>query len=320
MALQLTSVEVVLRGQPLDSTSLHHLGLLVSSFLGPPPNLSLTYAYSFKSIELLDWIWSCSCVSSASRATGWTLANYLRSEPQYYQWQFWKITQVAADLGDVKLMQWIFAHFKGCVVPVKVVEKAAEHGHFELLHFLLENDVARYHRHRRQAVESLREIIPYESIPEIPLKTRKKGNVVPWGGASILMAIENKHPNVARWLYENAPHELDDEEVQNAIQLALVNGSVELAQFLLPPNRRLVDYTFEEIHADVAMMLFHNGDWVQSPAVVFRALVTVDHLDLMKQIERRFSPSPLSSTWSRAWYFAIKKLASVATIPSLVGY
>ncbi|KAK1930049.1 putative ankyrin repeat protein [Phytophthora citrophthora] len=318
MTLELTSVTVVLRNQPLDSTFLHHLGLVISSFLGPPRNLSLANAYSFKSTELLDWIWSCSCVSSSSRTFGSALNNYLRSEQQYYQWQFWKITQVAVELGDLKLMQWIFTHFKGCIVPVKVVEKAAKDGHQELLQFLLENDAGRYRRHRRQAVESTGEIIPYESIPEMPLKARKKGNVVHWGGNSILLAIEHKHPEVARWLYENAPHELDDEEVQNTIEFALMNGAVDLAQFLLPLNRRLVEYAFEEIHADVAMLMLNNGDWLRSQevaAAALRAMVSVDRLDLMEQIERRYCPSPLSSTWSRAWFFGITEACKSGNVP-----
>ncbi|KAG1687477.1 hypothetical protein DVH05_005168 [Phytophthora capsici] len=318
MALELSSVAVALRNQPLDSTSLHHLGLHISSFLGPPPNLSLANAYSFKSIKLLDWMWSSSCVSSASRPSGWTLTNFLRSEPQYYQWQFWKITIVAVELGDLKLMQWIFSHFKGCVVPVKAVENAAKDGHLELLQFLLENDTGRYRRHRRQAGERVSDIIPYESIPEMSLKARKKGNVVHWGGNSILLAIENKHPEVARWLYDNAPHELDTEEVQNAIEFALMNGAVDLAQLLLPPNRRLAEYVFEEIHADVAMIMLNNGDWLRSQevaAAALRAMVSVNRLDLMKQIEQRYFPSPMSVTWSRAWFFGIKEACESGNVP-----
>ncbi|GMF25805.1 unnamed protein product [Phytophthora lilii] len=277
MARPLTSALLVLHAQPLDSTSLHHLGLLISSFLGPSANLSLSDAVSVGSIELLDWM-SSSCLSADQRPPGWALHNYLRSEPHYYQWQLWKS------------------------VPVDVVEESAKQGNLQILQFLLEHDAARYRRHKRRAIQVSGGIIPYESVPQVPAKMRGDGIVVHWDGRSILLAIDNNHPEVAQWLYQNAPHELNRDEVQYAIEYAVRQGAMELAEFLLPRGMTLVDYANDEPHPDVAVMLLNSGYLMKSEeaaAASLRAMICVDRLDLMKQIEQLYSPSPMSSVWAR---------------------
>ncbi|KAG3098066.1 hypothetical protein PI125_g15481 [Phytophthora idaei] len=128
MALTLTSVSLVLHAQR-DGHALHQVGPLISTFLGPPTNLSLAEACTFDSLNLLDWLWSLSCTSVALRTQRWSLINYLRSEPHYYQWQFWKSMRIAAEVGDVEVVKWIFSHFSSCVVPIEMVDIAAKNGH-----------------------------------------------------------------------------------------------------------------------------------------------------------------------------------------------
>ncbi|GMF45375.1 unnamed protein product [Phytophthora fragariaefolia] len=135
----LSIVTFVLRHEA-GADALQELDETISSFLGPDPSLSLADACELGSTRLLDWIWGSSAVGKSKRTSSWTLSNFLRSEPLYYQWQFQKATVTAAGPGDLGALKWLFTHFSGCVVPVLAVEEAACDGHLAVLEFLLEHD------------------------------------------------------------------------------------------------------------------------------------------------------------------------------------
>ncbi|KAE9076700.1 hypothetical protein PF005_g11339 [Phytophthora fragariae] len=277
MVVTLTSVALVLLGQR-EGDALLVLGPLVSTFLGPSPHLSLSEACTLASTSLLDWMWSLSCTSEARRAAGWRLSDYLRSEPHYYHWQFWKATKVAAERGDLALVSWLVAHFSSCTVSVEVVEAAAQNGHLGVLQFLLEHDAGRYCRHKHTAMTTQ---------DEEP-------------------AIENGHSDVGRWLYTHAPHELDAEEIRLAIEASLKVGDMELASFLLPPSERLVDFAYMVDRPEVIEMMLDAGILRENPgaaAASIRRLAKSGRLDLMLRIARLHSP-PLPPTHGNfGWKF-----------------
>jgi hypothetical protein len=74
----------------------------LSSFLFPLPSLLLSEASTRGDIALLDLIWT---TKAEDRRPGWSLTNYLRSDPQYHRWQFAKSLQ-AAEAGDL-LPLWL---------------------------------------------------------------------------------------------------------------------------------------------------------------------------------------------------------------------
>ncbi|KAG6949576.1 hypothetical protein JG688_00014568 [Phytophthora aleatoria] len=108
---------------------------MISSFLGPPPNMTLQKACSTRCVRLLDWMWVSSCTSTADSVLHWTLANYLRSDPHYYHYQFSKSLEMAAGRGDLEVVKWLFAHFSGCKAPASVVGAAVKKGHLVVVQF-----------------------------------------------------------------------------------------------------------------------------------------------------------------------------------------
>ncbi|KAK1930044.1 hypothetical protein P3T76_014541 [Phytophthora citrophthora] len=136
--MELQVVSFLLRHQPYIP-ALSELGRKVSRFLGPSPNLSLSEACVYDSIALLDWIWDSSCTSIAERSSGWSLHNFLRSDNDYYKWEFAKGMQFVARGGNMKILECFFQHFEGCGVTTDIVDLAACNGHLEVLIYLQEH-------------------------------------------------------------------------------------------------------------------------------------------------------------------------------------
>ncbi|EGZ05505.1 hypothetical protein PHYSODRAFT_342321 [Phytophthora sojae] len=109
----LAIVNLVLRYHHANA-ALEQSTRVITDFLGPSPFLSLSDACKFGSITLLEWIWEASCTREADRTPGWSLANFLRSDQHYLKWQFAKALEAAATRGDLRMVEWIFAHFPGC--------------------------------------------------------------------------------------------------------------------------------------------------------------------------------------------------------------
>ncbi|ETK73610.1 hypothetical protein F441_19902 [Phytophthora nicotianae CJ01A1] len=308
---QLVSVRLVLHEQA-NSHRLEHLGSVISSFLGPSPTLSLSYACRFNSLQLLNWIWASSCTSPDTRAPNWTLNNYLRSERQYYLWQFRKSAEVAAECGNVDMMKWLFGHFSNCFVPVGVVEAAAKKGHLPILKFLLENDAGRHYPHSHMPMVVTGGIVPHQSVPEISDEEQGEGIVVHWGGRSMLHSIEQKHVEIAKWLCQNSPHKMDNDEIRWAVEYSLRVPDMELARFFLPQGRSIVEFSHDDPDPEVVETLLEEGYTrldEHCAAVSIYMLARVGRLDLMHRIVQLHSPPRARPRfdWSSEWFFATKE-------------
>ncbi|EGZ05500.1 hypothetical protein PHYSODRAFT_342317 [Phytophthora sojae] len=203
MPSPLLVVELVLLHQQ-HGAALEDLGHLVADYLGPDRNLPLSHACNFGSMTLLDWMWGCSSISTTGRSPHWSLTNYLRSNPNYYQYQFHESMLAAAGKGDLRVIKWLMKHFSGCEVPVTVVEIAAERGRLDILQFLLEHDAS--HRVEEGSSRKKRKMGTEEG-DALPNDDEKDGgNVVRWDGEGITKALQVKRHDIARFLYEKTPH------------------------------------------------------------------------------------------------------------------
>ncbi|KAG6955206.1 hypothetical protein JG688_00011981 [Phytophthora aleatoria] len=166
-AFKLKIVSLVLLHRTSSGAS-QHIEPIISSFLGPDSSLPLHKAARFNSKKLLNWIWESSCASIEERSSGWSLTNFLRSDPHYYQWVFTKsLEEIISCGGDMRLVQWIYDHFPGCEVPKNVVETVARTGYLEFLQFL------------------------WDQQDKIK---------VDWSGEALKKAVEAGHREVSTWL------------------------------------------------------------------------------------------------------------------------
>ncbi|ETO62054.1 hypothetical protein F444_19998 [Phytophthora nicotianae P1976] len=251
------TVSCVLRRQA-SADSLQDVGQLISDFLGPDPNLSLSEACAFRSLPLLNWIWRVSCESTASRTSQWTLNNYLRSDPKYYQWQFQKAAIVAASNGHLDVLKWLFEHFSGCWTPVMVPEAAAKNGDVAMLQFLLQHDAGRAFKYKRVEIP-LESATSFETRPQLQKNWKGPGNVVYWGGRCIAFAMRGNNFEAAKWIYQYSPHSYSGEDIMLMIQWALTAGNFELAEVFLPRGRKLLGFAVGCPHLDVLKMVIEAG-------------------------------------------------------------
>jgi hypothetical protein len=128
-------VELVLLHASPASIPLH-LQFVIASYLGPPPNVTLSETCSFRSIALLAWMWEASSTRALKHTPWWSLTNLLRSEPHYHRYQFVECMKVAAKRGDVAVVAWLLGHFQGCVVPGAAVGQAVFYVHLAVLKLL----------------------------------------------------------------------------------------------------------------------------------------------------------------------------------------
>ncbi|ETK73611.1 hypothetical protein L915_19482 [Phytophthora nicotianae] len=299
---QLRVVALVLR--PLSPVAaLPHIGVLLSSFLGPSSCLSLSEACVFGSIQLLDWIWESSRTSVNDRNPGWSLTNYLRSEPFYHQWHFREGLQNAARRGDVDMVKWFFDHCSGLEVPSEVVAVAAENGHLPVLQFLLENDQGRNCKHEKRLVE-LEEDTWEDSVPVMPEDWTGPGNVVRWGGHATREAVRNKHFNVVQWLDQHAPHQNSEEETNDIISVAANGGMIAFAESILPEGARVVEYLRDRAQSDAIQVLLDSnlvrGNQEASATAIY-TLAREGNLDMMKQVAKLHSRKRMSQAWITRW-------------------
>ncbi|KAG3098072.1 hypothetical protein PI124_g16136 [Phytophthora idaei] len=280
---QLRVAAFVLRPRTPVATLLH-IGALISNFLGLSSCLSLSEACTFGSIQLLDWIWGSNCTSVGDRTPGWSLTNYLRSEPFYHQWQFREGLQIAARSGDVGMVKWFFDHFSGLEVPSAVVTAAAGNGHLLVLQFLLENDQGRDRKHEQKQVE-IEEDSWTDSVPIMPEGWSDPGNMVRWGGLATREAVRNKHFDVVQWLDQHAPHKNNEEETNEIISVAANGGFVAFAEFILPERARVVEYLHDRAQSDAIQLLLDSnlvrGNQDASASAIY-TLAREGNLELMK--------------------------------------
>ncbi|KAJ8571729.1 hypothetical protein ON010_g5107 [Phytophthora cinnamomi] len=135
------------------------------------------------------------------------------------------------------------------------------------------------------------------------------GNRVRWGGKSMVKAIENGNPEVARWLYKNTLYDPTDSEIDLVVCGALKLGDIELAQLFVSPTRSIFDYASGCPHPDVVEMMLENGylGWSQDAAgAAMRALAIHGRLDLMKRVAQVYTAPPSNEdAWLNGWRLAM---------------
>ncbi|KAG6577922.1 La-related protein 6 [Phytophthora cinnamomi] len=307
--MQLEVAAWVLRHHPALQAALPHLVPLVSDFLGPDPNLSLTKACKLGSTRLLDWLWERSCVSADARPDGWSLCHFLRSDPHYYRYQFHEAIEVAAGQGDVSVVTWLMDHFSGCEVPSDAVAAAAYKGHLSVLQLLLEKDAGRGRPHKVDRVE-LENDEWEDSVPVMPTNWSGPGNVVRWGSNPISHAVAASKVEVARWLCDNTPHQSSADDVNRIVERAVVNGDFEIAEFLLPRGRKIADYVGYLMGPQAAEPMLQRGYLKDNKIAAIGAIWVAareGNLDLMKRIAAQHPKPPRgkNSEWLQCWGYAM---------------
>ncbi|ETO62029.1 hypothetical protein F444_20026 [Phytophthora nicotianae P1976] len=266
----LQCVEVVLR----HNDALQHTGGIISSFLGPPPNLPLAEACSYGSIDLLDWIWESSCTSAEDRSSSWTLCNYLRSDTHYVQWQFAEALEVAGTRNDVTVVEWLLEHNNGSQISEYIVDAVVAKGHLDVLKIFLAYQI--------------------------------EAGMVDWG-YSIVTAMENGHSEVVRWMHKNIGGGV---HVHNLIAMALDIGDMDLAQFLMPRGGCLLDYACPGKNVYMIEWMFDCGYLRRSEThtvSAIQSLAEVGNLELLQKVIQLVPELPIdSSIWIRCWGFALK--------------
>ncbi|KAL4128833.1 hypothetical protein PRIC2_007813 [Phytophthora ramorum] len=293
MSTPLAIVDFVLRRQP-DAGALHQLARTISSYLGPSPSLYLSQACYFGSLQLLDWIWDCSCTSTAHRTSTWSLSNFLRSDLHYSRYQFAQSMMVAANRGDWEMVKWLFAHFSDGQVPWEVAAAAAWSGNLPMLQFLLVNDAGRRDveeggGQKKREVEAMEREIQSETVSEG--NPRGGGeHVVTWGPWVMASAKRGKHSTIVQWLNEYVLGEEEDEQGKDKkreIVAALEDGDDALAKALMPPGRCVLDYAAQCSRLDLIEMMLECGYIRRDRGCAnsaIRRLAVTGRLDLMQQI------------------------------------
>ncbi|KAL4100467.1 hypothetical protein PRIC1_008259 [Phytophthora ramorum] len=292
MSTPLAIVDFVLRRQP-DAGALHQLARTISSYLGPSPSLYLSQACYFGSLQLLDWIWDCSCTSTAHRTSTWSLSNFLRSDLHYSRYQFAQSMKVAANRGDWDMVKWLFAHFSDGQVPWEVAAAAAWSGNLPMLQFLLVNDAGRRDveeggGQKKREVEAMEREIQSETVSEG--NPRGGGeHVVTWGPWVMASAKRGKHSTIVQWLNEYVLGEEEDEQGKDKkreIVAALEDGDDALAKALMPPGRCVLDYAAQCSRLDLIEMMLECGYIRRDRGCAnsaIRRLAVTGRLDLMQQ-------------------------------------
>ncbi|ETL79021.1 hypothetical protein L917_20265 [Phytophthora nicotianae] len=291
----LPCIEVVLRSHARLKDA-EFASWMVSSFLGPPPNMSLREACSTGCIRLLDWIWISSCTSVADRVPHWTLTNYLRSDRYYYHYQFTKSLEVAANRGDLEVVKWLVVHFSGCEAPASVVGAAVIKGHLSVVKYLWVHCryISAECNKKRKVVDDKGQVLAEKRSEEL-IKHNAAGNRVCWGDRIVLLAAEHGHFEMVRWLCENTLGEEEKyyETYDKVMKHALRFGDDDLTKFLLPRGRCILDYAKKCPRLEVIELTLDCGYLrrdEEAAASAIRGLAAGGHLELMQQIALLHSP------------------------------
>ncbi|EGZ05524.1 hypothetical protein PHYSODRAFT_533743, partial [Phytophthora sojae] len=286
----LTAVELVLRQHP-SFRSQTSVGSKVSTFVGPSPTLSLHQACAMGSLKLLDLLWEASCTSMDTRSVGWSLSNFLRSEPHYYHWEFIVSLLVAANRGNLEVVQWLFDHFSGCEAPADAFEEAAVNDHLPVVKFLLANS-----------------------------DNCRDENVVHWSDYVVTEAATKGHLELVRWLYDNVAHKISQDCTDRVIEQALRFGSIELAEEMTPPGQNILEYATEHAAPQVVEMMLDGGFLETNGRLAAETTSRIADKGHFALLERLLtlcsSPTEYMDRWCFAFGNALSKACELGELPA----
>ncbi|ETN06709.1 hypothetical protein PPTG_12752 [Phytophthora nicotianae INRA-310] len=311
--MSLAIVSAVLRDQR-DSNTPQLVSAHISSFLGPPPCLSLSQACSFGSTTLLDWIWDSSCTSAANRPSTWSLHNYLRSDPHYYLDQFNKSLEVAVHRNKLAIVKWLFSHFSCLEVPTVVVKAATSARCLPILQFFLANDIGCEGEERRS--QKKRKVVANDG--EIKAEKHESsefvaGHVIHWNADVMMSALETDDEVLVRWLHENMPEIDNGRDIDREIRFSLRNGDNQIAKIIMPRGRCLLDYASCASVKMIELLLdcryIKRDQGLANEAI--ESLARLNRLDLMQQVVLLHSPPHEDqSLCLHSWWGAITSACS----------
>ncbi|KAK1930026.1 putative ankyrin repeat protein [Phytophthora citrophthora] len=297
MVLALRIVSNVVRGR--SNVDAAHIESLITRFLLPSPNMSLTDAIQFNSLELLDWIWDASCTSVDARSPTWTLTNYLRSDPHYYRWQFAEAMKVAVQRADLQVVKWLFAHFSWCVVPIAAVELAAAKGDLDILKFL--------------RVETAT-VMDLNIHRDKQAPTHGEGDIgVEWysNNSTIRCALGKGHIDIAWWLYEGAPYN-NSKTLNEIAKYYLRIGDIEKADSALPNREKMFQLVVVCSNPQAIEAGMDRGYYTQreerAAGRALRVLAREGRVDLLQRMVELYPGPPLHAYyWGEEWSSAVEE-------------
>lgn len=139
----------------LAAYSIHDSHILdtTSGFVDSAVEMAFCEACKLNSVALLEIIWNGShpetFPSPADLGPGngpkWSRRHYLRTDKHYNRFQFQGAIIEAAKHQELEkameMVQWLYDHFHGCIVPFGAVSAAASHGHLEILKFFKKHEI-----------------------------------------------------------------------------------------------------------------------------------------------------------------------------------
>jgi hypothetical protein len=195
---------------------------------------------------------------------------------------------------------WLLGHFQGCVVPSEAVAGAADNGHLQVLNLLWTHDGG-----------------------QLLAQSEPGNNTVHWDSHSLVSAVHHRRPNVVRWLHEHLPP-TSDGELAEAIRAAVEKDAWDLAKFLLPPGRCLLDYAESSSNPRMIEWMLDCGYLARDHNVAVRAIRDLvlsgssDNLTLIRRIADQHTPPPLA--WDDVWTLAMNRSGELQTLQWLVEH
>ncbi|KAF1791174.1 Ankyrin repeat-containing domain [Phytophthora cactorum] len=211
--------------------------------------------------------------------------------------------------GFTHALQWV-AQLPSEQVPSEAVTKAAGNGHLSILEFMLNNDAGwDFNRDFVQmSYGEGGEDSWFESVPDLPEDWDGPGNVVRWGGQSMESAVRRRHYKVARWLKEYVPYESTEEELDTMVEIAVNDGAMEFAEYLMPADREILEYIHERAKPEAVEWVLEREDVKKNQDFGAYAIVIAavhGNLDLMERVARTRNKRRKITRWPREWKFSI---------------
>ncbi|GMF36621.1 unnamed protein product [Phytophthora lilii] len=311
-------VDFVLRHRCPALASIEGISRQISNFFAPPPNLLLSEVCKAGTVEMLDWIWSASCTRAESRKPGWTITNFLRFDPHYYQWQFSQCLAESVRRGDPEIVNWLFAHFSGCEATADVVELAADGGHLHILRILWEHRSGICSGSNPGGANKELHTDAAFSRNTCCVKFNDTRSAEHWGEDVIRKSIDNGE--FIECLQDDLP--LGYLDRQSAIKYALRIGNLCLAEMLLPAGGCILDYGALCPHPEVIKRMIECGYqcWTEARAAAAMVdLAKAGNVKLMKELIQQYSPlQKCHASWTKAWKDAIYSACEYGNLSELL--